>query len=188
MNQDDKRQLENELTVMGLPGLDTPELVQTMADIVNGYPVPAERVDFFCDLLNECEGARRREMYEAMRPRLSFNVPSLDACEARIAAKAERMIRPRLMPGELKDGGPLEYALDLECGGCGKTEAYIGQTKADAMGEARKAGWGRGPRWGCVGSTDREGREHCAECRLMAMAVKAFGESFAGRHADSRLN
>src|SRR5206468_8653151 len=99
--------LENELTVMGLPGLDDPALVQVIADTVNGYPFPAERTDFFCDLLNECEGARRREMYEAMRPRLSFDVPSLDACEARIAAKAERMIRPKGLP-PVKDDGLVE--------------------------------------------------------------------------------
>ena len=92
MDQAEKRQLENELTVMGLPGLDSPELIQAMADIVNGFPYPAERAAFFCDLLNECEGARRREMYEAMRPRLSFDVPSLFECEARIAEKAERLI------------------------------------------------------------------------------------------------
>jgi hypothetical protein len=171
VNQDEKRQLENELTVMGLPGLDDPALVQTMADIVNGYPIPGERVEFFCDMLNECEGARRREMYEAMRPRLAFVVPSLDACEARIAAKAERMIRPKGLPVAAKDEGALpEGTIEIECGGCGKKEQFAGSTPAAAMLEARKAGWGRGP---------RRGWEHCAECRLMGMPVKVFGKSFS---------
>lgn len=179
MDQSEKRQLENELTVMGLPGLDSPELVQTMADIVNGYPVPGERADFFCDLLNECEGARRREMYEAMRPRLSFDVPSLDACEARIAAKAERLIRPRQMPNANTDG-LREVITEITCGGCSKVEEYSGQTVADAMGAARRAGWGRGP---------VPGLEFCAECRLAAMPLFTHKgrPSFAGK-TNSRLN
>lgn len=178
MNQNDKRQLENELTVMGLPGLDAPELVQAMADIVNGYPIMAERADFFCEMLNECEGARRREMYEAMRPRLSFDVPSLDACEARIAAKAERLIRPRGMPVANQDE-LREVIAEITCGGCANVESFAGQTVADAMGNARRAGWGRGP---------TPGLEFCAECRLAAMPVMAFGKSFTPSSGDSRLN
>jgi hypothetical protein len=172
--QDEKRQLENELTVMGLPGLDDPALVQVMADIVNGYPMPAERVGFFCDMLNECEGARRREMYEAMRPRLAFDVPSLDACEAQIAAKAERMIRPKGLHAPLKDDGLVERTVELECGGCGNTELFTGLTTADAVLQARKAGWGRG---------SKQGLEYCVNCRLVTMPVKVFGSSFTKRLA-----
>jgi hypothetical protein len=179
VNQDEKRNLENELTVMGLPGLDSPELIQAMADIVNGYPVPSERADFFCEMLNECEGARRREMYEAMRPRLSFDVPSLDTCEARIAAKAERMIRPKMMPGFVPFGGVLEVVAELTCGGCGAVDKFSGSTRADAIGEARKAGWGRGP---------IPGREFCASCRLAAMPQMQCADSFTARAAKLRLN
>jgi hypothetical protein len=177
MNPDEKRQLENELTVMGLPGLDDPALIQTMADVVNGYPVPGERAEFFCELLNECEGARRREMYEALRPRLSFPVPSLDACEARIAARAERMIRPRGLPGSPKVEHPLDVVAQLTCGGCQLTEEYSGLTVADAMGAARKAGWGRGA---------KPGLEYCTSCRLAAMPVKVYGESFTRRFGDAQ--
>ncbi len=175
MDQAEKREIENELMAMGLPGLDSPELIQGMADMVNGFPIPGERVDFFCELLNECEGAKRLEMYEALRPRLSFDVPSLDGCEARIAARAERLIRPRLMPGSPVVVEEPEFLLDLECGGCGKKETYAGRTPADAMSEAKKSGWGRGPRW------PEEGAEHCAECRLLAMPVMPFGKRFSGR-------
>ncbi len=177
MNPDDKRQLENELTVMGLPGLDDPALVQVMADIVNGYPIPGERVEFFCEMLNECEGARRREMYEALRPRLSFVVPSLDACEARIAARAERMIRPKGLPGLKSLETKLELAVEITCGACKKVEEFTGQTVADAMSKARRAGWGRGP---------QRGWEYCADCRLAAMPMKVFGNSFTRR--EERLN
>src|SRR5487761_1467237 len=128
MDQETKRQLESELTVMGLPGLDDPALVQCMADVVNGYPIPAERADFFCDLLNECEGPRRREMYEAMRSRLHFPVPSLDACEARIAAKAERLIRPNKLPGRRapKELQAASRVVVMECEMCGNAEPFVG--------------------------------------------------------------
>ena len=176
MNANEKRQLENELTVMGLPGLDDPNLVQTMADIVSGYPMPSERVDFFCDLLNECEGARRREMYEAMRPRLSFDVPSLDVCEARIAAKAERIIRPKGLPTESKDDGVVEKTIVLQCRGCGKIEEFAEVTTAGAMMLAKKTGWGRGP---------LPGKEYCAECRLAAMLPSNVGATLTRRFVNA---
>jgi hypothetical protein len=160
MDPIEKRQLQNELTVMGLPGLDDPALVQAMADVVNGYPMMAERVDFFCELLNECEGGRRREMYEAMRPRLSFPVPALDECEARIAARAERKIRPRILPASKKADEPTEKFLHLTCGGCQRQATFAEWTVGGCMLEARKAGWGRGP---------VAGKEFCPECRLQAM-------------------
>jgi hypothetical protein len=175
MNQDDKRRLENELTVMGLPKLDDPALVQALADVVNGYPIMQERADFFCDLLNECEGARRTEMYEAMRPRLSFDVPSLAECETRIAAKAERLIRPRSLP-PLKGEDLKIVTLQLKCAACEKTAEFEGQTTADAMSMARKAGWGRGP---------IRGQEHCAECRLAAMLPNRVAPAFTRRHANA---
>lgn len=178
MNADEKRQLENELTVMGLPSLDDPALVQVMADIVNGYPIPGERIEFFCEMLNECEGAQRREMYEALRPRLAFEVPSLDACEARIAARAERMIRPKGLPAAQKEEEPLELTIEILCGGCRKLESYAGRTVADAMSKARKDGWGRGP---------VRGLEYCAECRLTTMPAKPYGVSLT-RRAEERLS
>lgn len=173
MNQNDKRALENELVVMGLPGLDDPNLIQSLADLVNGYPIMAERVEFFCDLLNECEGSRRREMYEAMRPRLSFPTPPLDVCEERIAAKAERMVRPKGLPPEKKDDGLVERTIELVCGACKKEEQFTGLSTADAMSAAHKAGWGRGP---------IAGQEHCAECRLTAMLPNRVGPSLTRRH------
>jgi hypothetical protein len=175
MNADDKRHLENELTVMGLPGLDDPALVQVLADVVNGYPIPAERADFFCEMLNECEGARRREMYEAMRPRLSFDVPSLDACEARIAARAERMIRHKGVPELVNGDAAPERTIEVECEGCGKKEQFTDVTTASAMLLARKAGWGRGPhRW----------KEYCAKCRLETMLPRNVGAALTRRCRD----
>jgi len=173
MISDEKRKLENELLAMGLPSLDDPNLVQVMADLVNGYPIPGERAEFFCELLNECEGRHRRDMYEALRPRLSFDVPTLDQCEARIAARAERLIRPgSKLPGNSPaEEKPLELAVELTCGGCKRAEEFTGRTIADAMGNARKAGWGRGAK--------RDFLEYCAECRLASMPQMGSRESAA---------
>lgn len=143
---------------MGLPNLNDPALVQAMADVVNGYPFPAERVDFFCDLLNECEGANRRDMYEAMRPLLHFPVPALDVCEARVAAKAERLIRPRGIRGYGVERP--NCVVVMECAECGKKQAFGDDTTTGAILEARKAGWGRGP---------QPGLEYCVSCRLITM-------------------
>jgi hypothetical protein len=175
MNPTEKRRIENELVTMGLPGLDDPALVQVMADIVNGYPVVQERVEFFCDLLNECEGSKRREMYEAMRPRLTIDVPPLDVCEARIAAKAERLIRPKSkLPAAKAEAVDAQGAyVDIWCGHCEKKARFIGSTVTDAMGAARKAGWGRGP---------KPGLEYCASCRLMALLPAGPGAGLTRRN------
>ena len=175
MNQDEKRKLENELTVMGLPSLGDANLVPAMADVVNGYPFTGERAEFFCEMLNECEGAQRREMYEAMRPRLSFDVPTLDQCEERIAGRAARMIRSKFLPGSTT-AKPVELTLQLVCAGCDKKAEFRGIVIADAVLEGRKAGWGRGPeRW----------KEYCPECRLTAMLPDRPGAEFIrkGPHA-----
>ncbi len=166
MNPEDKRRLENELTVMGLPALDDPALVQVLADTVNGYPIMTERVDFFCDLLNQCDAWKRTEMYEAMRPRLTFPVPSLAECETRIVAKAERLVGRRLSQPAAKAADPDAKFLHLECFGCKKAEPFVELTIAGCMMEARKAGWGRGP---------VPGHEYCGECRLQAMLPGGVG-------------
>lgn len=180
MHADNKRKLENELMAMGLPALSDPALIQVMADVVNGYPMPSERVEFFCELLNQCDGQRRYGMYEAMKPRLSFQIPTLDACEARIADKAARMSQRRGIGVAAKvndlDGRGDHAVAVLECGICGKVENFEGWTTADAMLQSRKAGWGRGP---------RPGWEHCVSCRLITMPVKAFGEPLTKRFPDA---
>lgn len=171
MNPAEKRKLENELITMGLPSLNDPALVEMMASMINGYPIPDERVGFFCDLLNECEGSKRSEMYTAMRPHLHFEVPSLFDCEAAIAAKAERMIRPRSAKHAAVEEVPITV-LSLDCGGCDKKAEFRGLSTADAMSTARKAGWGRGP---------IAGKEFCADCRANAYMGSSIGATFTRR-------
>lgn len=170
MNQDEKRKVENQLLKMGLPSLDDPALFQVMADMVNAYPIPGERVDFFCDLLNECEGAQRYAAYTALRPLLHFEVPTLAECETRITAKAERMVGRR-HSAVAKPGDPVERILHLDCFGCENKAAFVGLSVADCMAEAHKAGWGRGP---------VRGEEFCAECRLAAMNA-SLGPTYTRR-------
>lgn len=171
MNQDEKRELENELVMMGLPALDTAELIQVIADMINAHPRPHMRVDFFCKLLNQCVGDKRREMYDALRPRLHFTLPALDVCEARIAARAERLIRPegRIPAHLLADE---ERKITVHCGNCGIEATFAGASTADARANAHKAGWGRGP---------KKEPEWCPECRLATMPAKPVAESLTRR-------
>ena len=178
MNQGGKRAVENQLLAMGLPALDDPALFQVMADMVNLYPIPSERVDFFCDLLNECEGARRYECYNALRPLLHFEVPSLLECESRITAKAERMVgRERL--ARAKAGEPEAKILHLECHGCKKVGVFPELTIAGCMAQAHKEGWGRGP---------IPGKEFCAECRLAAFNGSRGGAGLTRRQNALETN
>lgn len=172
MNQDHKRALENQLLVMGLPKLDDPNLIQVLADMVNAFPIMRERVDFFCDLLNECDAGRRYEMYTAMTPRLSFEVPSFGECEIRIAQKAERMVG-RTRTAKVKNDAELtDKILRLECFGCKEKGAFVGLTLTDAMSQAHKAGWGRGP---------VAGEEFCGNCRMQALTNTRLGQLYTRR-------
>ena len=173
MNQADKRTLENELFGMGLPAVDDPAFLPVFAGVVNAYPYPQERVEFFCDMLNECEAGKRKAMYEAMRPHLHFDVPAFDVCEGRIAMKAERMIRPNKMgKTPVIEEVPVTI-LALECGGCEQKDEFTGLTTADAMCNAKKAGWGRGP---------VAGKEFCPQCRADALISTSLGKIYTRRH------
>jgi hypothetical protein len=80
------------------------------------------------------------------------------------------MIRPKGLPAPVKDDGLVERTIEVECNGCGKKEQFTDLTTVSAMLQARKAGWGRGP---------RRGFEYCAECRLIAMMPRRVNAEFA---------
>lgn len=175
MNQDQRRRVENQLLSMGLPQLDDPALIQVMADMVNAYPIMSERVQFFCDLLNECDAGKRYEMYTAMRPRLSFPVPTFAECETRITQKAERMVGRKTMADAKPEQDALkDVHLVLKCHGCEKERTFEGLTTTDAMSKAKRQGWGRGP---------VAGYEYCADCRADAMLHPSLGTIYTRRHA-----
>jgi hypothetical protein len=173
MKQTDRRKIENQLLAMGLPDLTDPSLIQVVADMVNAYPMPSERVQFFCDLLNECDLGHRYEMYNALVPKLHFPVPSFPECETRIAAKAERMVGKDFRQSGKKDDYNFGRTLLLKCRGCEAEKTFGGLTLADAMMSAKKEGWGRGP---------IPGFEYCAECRMNAMQPASVGSFYTRRH------
>lgn len=174
MNARDRRQLENQLLSMGLPDLSDPALIQVIADLVNAYPIPSERPQFFCDLLNECEGSKRPEMYNALRPLLHFKVPTLAEVETAITYKAERMVGRSGSAKAPEADAPAGTTLKLTCHACRKESDFGGLTVADAMAAARKAGWGRGP---------VPGEEFCAECRFKAFVPNLIAPQYTRRQS-----
>ncbi len=180
----ERRKIENQLLAMGLPDLNDAALVQVMADIVNGYPLPRERVEFFCDLLNQCEGTARTEMYNAMRPKLSFPVPSLFDCESLIAQKAERLIRPGFKTPGTRNVETAEPKVDacrfisrqvhVACQRCNRVASFEGLTTADAVMASKQSGWGTVRTGGIL---DGERKMLCPVCRLDTMKPMIFGVS-----------
>jgi hypothetical protein len=157
MDPKDKRKLENELMVMGLAGLNDPDLIQQLADLVSDWP--GDKHDYFADLLNECDPDKRYEMYESFRPKLTFRPLSFSQYEAQIALKAGAMVSQGRMrvegqaPKAIEIGGtklrvvPKHQATGavatVKCHRCPKVDKFLADSPAGAMIEARKAGWTR---------------------------------------------
>jgi hypothetical protein len=144
MEEKARRELENQLVVMGMARLNDPELIQQFAVIINTYGGH----DFFEGLLGECEPAKRTEMYEALRPHLNFNPWPLDTYIEHIKARAS-MFASREKPIEM-EGQKYMHAepedatgciATLTCCKCTKQANFYGKTPADAAIAARSAGW-----------------------------------------------
>lgn len=169
MDQASKRKLENELLTMGLAGLDSPELIQQMAELVNRWP--GDKHEYLTDLINECDPENRAEMYNAIRPHLKFKPMALDQYVARIAERAGAAVSKRQMrvegsaPRPIQVGNasyvPVPKALSnravatVRCHRCPKVEKFVDDTPAGAMLLARKAGWIR---------EKGVNKECCADC------------------------
>lgn len=176
MDQAQKRKLENELLVMGLKSLKDPDLVQQLADMVSAWH--GDKHEFLRDLLNECDGDMRNEMYQAIAPKLKFKALTFGEYEARIAEKAGQMISQRRMrvegdrpkPIEVGDHTylpvPEEYAshaiATMRCHACLKSEQFVEITPVAAMLAARAAGWKRDM---------AIGKECCPECPITEKKV-----------------
>lgn len=177
MDQREKRQLENQLLVMGLKGLNDPDLIQQLAELISAWP--GDKHDFLRDLLNECDPDKRYEMYHAIAPKLKFKPLSLPQYEAQIAEKAGAMVSQRRMRVEGDRPKPIEVGdklaeitakelanaalASLTCHRCGRFEKYLGETPVSAMLEARKAGWIREP---------GINKECCAQCAAQLAAAE----------------
>jgi hypothetical protein len=135
-------------------------------------------------LLNKCDPAGRRNMYEALKPNLRFEAKPLDVYLADIAIDAEARQLPTVDPssGQLKPfrvaeiSGPLsdeaqaqeavnqafaKQKLIVTCRSCTRQEQFTGDTKADAVFNARLAGW-------VYYEKDGVPREICPDCPASA--------------------
>lgn len=157
MNQKEKRKLENELTVQGLAGLNDPELIGQLANLVSNWP--GDKHEYLRDLLNECEPDKRYEMYTALAPKLHFKALTFSQYEAQIALRAGQMVSQGRMRVEGKRPDPIVVGdqkyesvsqqestgavASVRCHRCPATDQFFDATPAGAMLAARKAGWTR---------------------------------------------
>lgn len=151
MNQTDRRQLENQLMVMGLGGLSDPALISQFAMLVNMYgPKLGGHHEFFGKMLGSCDADKRREMYEAMRPHLMFEPKPLDVYIAQIkerAAAAESKAQPIAVGEEQYQEVEKESATgcvaEFVCYRCTHFQRFLGATFVDAVVSGRNSGWVR---------------------------------------------
>lgn len=134
--------IERILQAWGLPALDQPGVLAAMAALIEDHR-------HFMEILRACEPDLRRECYEALRPYLRFTPKTLDEYVAMSAQSAEAAQLPTLDPaGGLRPFAPpviempvLEAELWLRCRQCGGEAVYFGERMADAIAQARHAGW-----------------------------------------------
>lgn len=156
MNQDEKRALENRLIAMGLTGMEDPEMGTVFARIVEDFP--GDKHWFLRGLINECDPAKRYDMYYSLKPRFTTFTPlPLNTYLAQIAEEAGRMVSHRIMRVEgpephairigdeyfvdAKGGNSTHTAIKLTCSKCTKQKLFVGDTLAGAVIKARKKGW-----------------------------------------------
>jgi hypothetical protein len=172
MDQKEKRQLENQLLAEGLAKLDSPELIEQMANLVNNWP--GDRHEFLMGLINECDDKDRSEMYNFIRPHLKFKPLPLDTYVAHIAERAGAMVSQNRMRVEGSRPRPIQIGRDtfvpvpkeiatgavatVKCHRCNKGEKFHAATPVGAMLKARQAGWIREP---------GINKECCAECTAL---------------------
>lgn len=148
---------------------DGPGLLAQLAYVVQDH-------EHFRSLLARCEPGERRNMYESMRPYLSFTAKPLDVYMAEAGTSAEA----RQLPVQAPDGtlqpfhAPVVQSDDyiaqqavnkalarvrlvLTCRRCTQQGEFIGDRKVDAVYAARDAGW-------AVEVADGTGLVICPEC------------------------
>jgi rubredoxin len=178
LNAFEKRRIETQLVSMGLAGLQTngdptPELVEQLAAIVNGWQGAPNRhgewIDkhkFLRDMLAECDAKYRVEMYEAIKPHLKFAVKPLAHYESMTTERMGGLISKRVARVEGRAPHPIEIGgkkyrsasaseatnaiATLHCQKCWKKKRFVADTPVGALIAARNAGWKRVPeKWTC---------------------------------------
>lgn len=150
MNVDEKRRLENKLMVMGLNGLEDPELVPIFAAICNMHPGYTDGNEFLMGLINECDQEKRYAMYEALKPHLTFKVWPLDLFVRKLkqhAQNVESRDQPIEIGKKLYKETAAQFAdmafVELTCYKCKRINGFIDKTMVGAMIKAREKGWVR---------------------------------------------
>lgn len=144
MTQDEKRELETQVILRGLDGLNDPQLIPLFAKAMRDH-------SWLQGALEECDDDKRRNMYDALKPYLPFKPWAFDTYMNRIVDKANRAAtwNQPVEVGEAKYRRVASSALasgaiaTLICYKCTGTETFLGDTPVDAIIKARKAGWFR---------------------------------------------
>lgn len=166
----EKKRINNFLGNRGFATLDDPgPMVQQMGFCVRDH-------EHFRQMLTACDGLERANMYNALRPHLRFEAKPLDVYLSEAGDLAERKQLPIQTPeGKLVPyNAPvieseeyliekmlyqklMEFHLTLLCRKCTKVEQFHGGRKADAIQDARNAGW-------AYEEVDGKSGEICPEC------------------------
>jgi hypothetical protein len=146
----------------GLATLDDPgAMIQQLGFLIEGH-------EEFRRLLNKCAQDERRNMYESLRPHLSFEPKPLDVYIAELALDAEIRQLPVMGPDgmlhefkvqDIKTAVAEEigkHHLTVTCRKCTKQASFSGLRKADAIQALRDAGW--------IYDSFQGGQEICPDC------------------------
>lgn len=166
----EKKSINNFLGNRGFATLDDPaHMVQQMGFCVRDH-------EHFRQMLTACSGIDRSNMYQALAPHLRFPAKPLDVYLSEAGDLAER----KQLPIQGEDGKLrafntpvleseeyliekilynklMEFHLTLKCRKCTKLEQFHGGRKADAVQDARNAGW-------TYDEIQGEGFEVCPDC------------------------
>ena len=158
MRDEERRKLENQLMVMGLPGLDSADLVVQMANVINAHPGFTNSHSFYLGMLNGCPGAKRREMYDALLPHLKFKVWPLDKYEQKLKEHAAN-VESYYDPVKIRTDEPIKFGgkefqhvrpedaegviVKVTCYKCTAEAEFYGITPVEAITVARGDGWKR---------------------------------------------
>lgn len=194
MSHDSKFAINHFLKSNGFAGLEQAgSLMTQLAYLIRDH-------GHFRSMLNSCEPAERRHMYDALAPNLSFQAKPLDVYMSELAQAAEREQLPTLgedghfkpfktpelvsqADTQEKTDGAIATAAVAEaiarerlwvvCTVCTREDVFRGVTKQDAVEDARKAGW-RHARKHSPDSEDSEAVEVCPAC-VKARAPRMVG-------------
>ena len=171
-----RAQLNRILQSAGLSTLEDPEpLLAQLGFLVRDH-------EHLRSLLATCEPQERRNMYEALRPNLSFPAKPLDVYMAEVAMDAAARQLPvmgeggKLLPFQVpevrSDEAIAQAAVDEQlakqriwvcCRKCTREEVFHGNTKANALMALRNAGW-------TYDEIQGDGREICPDCPAVRVA------------------